>query len=80
MNKSANGNYPTLSQSELKEAPWNEKYIKKDVTICMCLSMDVKVNVPENCNDDCLTDIVLNEFILPSDISSWNIDNLEVYG
>lgn len=79
MNESANGNYPTLSQSELKEAPWNEKYVEKEATICICLSKDVKINVPENCSDDYLTEIVLNEFILSSDISSWNIDNLEVY-
>lgn len=80
-------NTPTLTQSEEKRAPWNEKTKKIEVNISQCLSSTEIIEVPEDFedydNEELLKDFVRDQIMLPSDCMEnegfwWNIDEFWV--
>jgi len=79
-------NTPILTQSEEKNAPWNQKFKKISVDICQCLSTTVNIEVPEDFEDydnkELLEDFVREQIILPSEVilehspDCWYVDEL----
>ena len=83
-------NYPTLMQSELEAAPWNEhKSIKIPVTVSITMSKDVEIEVDDykldsygnpDFSDSDLESAVDNQMLLPTDeFKDWTVDDFEVY-
>ena len=78
-------NTPTLTQSEEKRAPWNEKSKMITVNISQCLSTTVDIEVPEDFDDydntNKLSEFVVEQVILPSEVilehsqDCWYVDN-----
>lgn len=63
-------NTPTLMQSEEARAPWNQKTVPVNISICQVLSTGVTIQVPKDFDLDnkaALEDIVREQIILPSE-------------
>lgn len=75
MNNS-NGNYPTMSQSELSNAPWNQENLepqKIKVTVSITLSKTVEVEVTDYDYSECnLEQAVRDQVILPNSVGEFN--------
>jgi hypothetical protein len=78
-------NTPILTQSEEKNAPWNQKFKKISVDICQCLSTTVDIEVPEDFDETdntALTNIVYEQIVLPSELTidhspdCWYVDDV----
>ena len=78
-------NTPTLTQSEEKRAPWNEKSKMITVNISQCLSTTVDIEVPEDFDESdnrALTNIVYEQIVLPSELTidhspdCWYVDDV----
>lgn len=76
-------NTPTLTQSEEKRAPWNEKTKIINVDVSQCLSCSVNIEVPEDLEYDpkVLEEYVREQIQLPSEIvnkysdTTWYVDD-----
>lgn len=69
--------YPVGADTDY--APWNEKSIKVDVSVCLSMSKSVEVEVPSDFTDYDLKEAVRNQIPLPSEeFCDWDEDDFEV--
>lgn len=69
-------NTPTLTQSELEKAPFNEKTKEVEVYVSVSLSSSQKVTVPENFDEserELLKGIVYDQITIPM-YDGWIVD------
>ena len=74
-------NTPTLTQSEEEMAPYNEKFKVIEVNVSQCLSTVVKIEVPEDFDENNIENYVREQVILPSELTfqhspdCWYVDD-----
>lgn len=77
------GNYPTLSQSDLKKAPWNskdeeEKEIDLGVTVSTTLSKYMVITVPADYTQEDLENVVRERLNSKYTFKGWDEDEFIV--